>query len=189
MDNLRIGTTADLPDEYGLSSDSLRGSHHFVQPHLVGSEGLDPLTGRPNPRDPLSRTEIRALQDVGILVDEDGYEREPEPVVAVAPIPTVQPRVRPSDRAPAGETQPTPNLPLAVDDKSNPAADDRPYVAGAPAVPQSGLTSSVVAPSTNPPTAVSASAIPPYSGERPTHPADTTPEPHPPVPASESELD
>ncbi len=95
----------EVPDENGLSSDSLRGSHHFIQPHLVGSEdSRDALTGRPNPRDPLSRNEIRALENVGMLVDENGYEREPEPVVQTAPQPLMQPRVRSKDAAPAGNT-------------------------------------------------------------------------------------
>jgi len=92
----------EIPDEHGLSSDSLRGSHQFVRPDLVDSQdSKDPLTGRPNGREKLSANEVLALEQVGILVDENGYEREPEPTPQVAPVPTVTPRVRSQDRAPA----------------------------------------------------------------------------------------
>lgn len=107
----------EIPDEYGLSSDSLRGSHQYVAPHLVDAQdSRDPMTGRPNPRAKLSANERLALRNTGMLVDEDGYEQEPEPIVPTAPVPTVQPRVRPQDRAPAGETKPTPPVQMPVDD-------------------------------------------------------------------------
>lgn len=104
----------EIPDEYGLSSDSLRGSHTFVQPHQVGADG-------PNARLPLSRNEIRALQDKGILVDADGYEREPEPVIAPPPPMVVRMRTRPGE-------------PVGEDVKGNPVkntflpSDDRGYI-------------------------------------------------------------
>lgn len=130
----------EIPDEYGLSSDSLRGSHQFVAPHLVDAEdSRDPMTGRPNPRAKLSANERLALRNTGMLVDEDGYEQEPEPIVPAAPIPTVQPRVRSQDRAPAGETKPTPPVQIPVDDTapddpwaSAPSADVAPYGASVP---------------------------------------------------------
>lgn len=82
----------EIPDEYGLSSDSMRGSHQFIQPHQVGADG-------PLARLPLSANEIRALEDKGILVDADGYEREPEPVIPPPPPMVVRMRTRP-DEAP-----------------------------------------------------------------------------------------
>jgi hypothetical protein len=168
MPDIRVGTTADLPDEYGLSSDSLRGSHQFIQPHLVDSDGIDPLTGRPNPRVSLSRNEVRALENVGILVDENGYEREPEPVVAVAPIPTVKPRVRPADRAPADETKPDPHLQVPVDDEGPHPYDPQPL--------PSNVTPSPPAPSPLPTVTESpTSPVPPYSGDAATYsPSETT---------------
>lgn len=101
-------TTADIPDEYGLSSDSLRGSHQFIRPDLIDNQdSRDAYTGRPTPRATLSHNEIVALENTGMLVDENGYEREPEPVVQAAPIPLVQPRVRKRDAAPAGNIDTT----------------------------------------------------------------------------------
>lgn len=99
----------NLPDEYGLSPDSLRGSHQFVRPDLVDSQdSKDPLTGRPNPRATLSVNEVAALENAGILVDENGYERKPEPAPQLAPIPMVAPRVRAEDRAPTNDVEVAP---------------------------------------------------------------------------------
>jgi len=115
----------EIPDEHGLSSDSLRGSHYFVRPDLVGAEDTrDPLTNRPNGRAPLSANEILTLENVGILVDENGYEREPEPVEAVAPVPVISPRVRNRDNAPARTTEPSPPVQIPVDHSVVPIEED-----------------------------------------------------------------
>ena len=116
----------EIPDENGLSSDSLRGSHQYIRPDLVdASDSRDPLTGRPNPRAKLSVNEIRALEDVGVLVDENGYEREPEPVEQAAPIPLTQPRVRAQDRKPVETTEPTPPIQVPASE-----SDDTPIEIG-----------------------------------------------------------
>jgi len=110
----------EIPDEYGLSSDSLRGSHQYIAPHLVDAEdSRDPMTGRPNPRAKLSANERLALRNTGMLVDENGYEQEPEPIVPTAPVPTVQPRVRSQDRAPAGKTDPSPAVQIPVNESDS----------------------------------------------------------------------
>lgn len=123
----------EIPDEHGLSSDSMRGTHHFIRPDLVGAQdSKDPMTGRPNSRATLSANEIYTLEAAGMLVDADGYEREPEPVEQVAPQPVVQPRVRQKDRAPAGETLPIPDANPAPYDSvppyGNPARSDDPTI-------------------------------------------------------------
>jgi len=126
----------EIPDEHGLSSDSLRGSHQFIRPDLVDSDGTrDPLTNRPNGRAPLSTNEIRALENVGILVDENGYEREPEPVEAIAPVPVTAPRVRNRDNAPAKQTNPPPPVQIPVDDSTVPIDQDPTPRTNAPAEP------------------------------------------------------
>lgn len=95
----------ELPDEYGLSSDSLRGSHQHIRLDLIGAnpdDNIDPYSRKGMTRLPLSLNEIRALEAVGLRVDADGYERPLEPVVVQAPIPVQAPRLRSEDRAPAG---------------------------------------------------------------------------------------
>lgn len=85
----------EIPDEYGLSSDSLRGSTQHIRPDLIAAVGrVSPDTGNPLMRAPLSRNEIIALRGVGLLVDENGYEVKPEPVAVVAPMAAPLARVR-----------------------------------------------------------------------------------------------
>lgn len=145
----------EIPDEYGLSSDSLRGSHQFVRADLVDSQdSKDPLTARPNPRAKLSTNEILALENAGILVDENGYEREPEPIESIAPVPIIPPRVRGKDAAPASVTQPTPPVEVPVDESErvNPLPTDN------PSIPPYGGTQTATPVTPNP------SAVPPYGG-------------------------
>lgn len=159
----------EIPDEHGLSSDSMRGTHHFIRPDLVGAQdSKDPMTGRPNSRAKLSANEIYTLEAAGMLVDADGYEREPEPVEQVAPQPVVQPRVRQKDRAPAGETLPHP----AYDPTPVPVAEDstqgaaRPYGTSNPPLTQQNRehpSQGVVRPDGEPYGSVT--PIPPYGGE------------------------
>jgi hypothetical protein len=67
----------ELPDEYGLSSDSLRGSTQMIRTDIVGindDNRRDPYTGNKLSRLPLSLNERRALHAVGQFVDEDGQQ-------------------------------------------------------------------------------------------------------------------
>lgn len=79
---------AELPDEYGLSQDSLRGSADQIQHDLVGVEDrTDPFTRRPVTRGPLSRNELLALHSAGRYVDENGEPlRDPSQLLVNPPI-------------------------------------------------------------------------------------------------------
>jgi hypothetical protein len=73
----------EIPDEYGLSSDSLRGSVMHIRPDLVGADPnqrRDPYTGQGLTREPLSMNERVALRTIGTYVDQDGNREEPPPI-------------------------------------------------------------------------------------------------------------
>lgn len=88
----------EIPDESGLSSDSLRGSVHLIRVDLIGADPqarIDPNTGRGLTRGPLTANEKLALHTAGYLVDENGQPLEGEDLNTVPsafrPIPQPQP--------------------------------------------------------------------------------------------------
>ena len=78
---------AELPDEYGLSSDSLRGSHEHIAHTLVNASGqMDPFTRREVSRGPLSTNELRTLHSAGVFVDENGDQiSDPADILVTLP--------------------------------------------------------------------------------------------------------